>query len=368
MKVPFLDLNAQLEPIRAEVDEAIARVLDNTSFILGPTVAEFEEQFANHTGRQHAIGVNSGTSALHLALLAAGVGQGDEVITTSHTWISTTWAISYVGATPVFADVDPGTGNLDLAAAEAAITPKTAALLPVDLYGQPAALVEFEALADKHGLILIEDAAQSHLATLDDRPAGNFGQQACFSFYPGKNLGAVGEAGAVVTDDAHIAARIRSLRDHAQDGRHNHVEVGYNYRMEGIQGAVLAVKLRHLREWTDGRRAAAARYRDLLGGIDGVTLPSVIEGADPAWHIYSIRVENRDTVGGKLGAAGVATGVHYPTPVHLQPAYSHLGYSKGSMPNAEAHAATCLSLPMYAEVTAEMQRYVAEQLRIAVGS
>ena len=195
MKVPFLDLNAQLEPIRAEVDEAIARVLDNTSFILGPTVAEFEEQFAKDTGRQHAIGVNSGTSALHLALLAAGVGPGDEVITTPHTWISTTWAISYVGATPVYADVDPGTGNLDVSAAEAVITPKTKALLPVDLYGQPAALVEFEALADKHGLNLIEDAAQSHLATLDDRPAGSFGQQACFSFYPGKNLGAVVECG-----------------------------------------------------------------------------------------------------------------------------------------------------------------------------
>lgn len=366
MEVPFLDLKAQLEPIRAEINEAVAGVLDGTSFILGPTVAEFEEQFAKETGRAHAIGVNSGTSALHLALLAAGVGPGDEVVTTPHTWISTTWAISYVGATPVYADVDPGTGNLDPAAAEAAISPRTKAILPVDLYGHPASLVEFETLAEKHGVALIEDAAQSHLATLEGRPAGSFGQQACFSFYPGKNLGAIGEAGAVVTDDDVVAARIRRLRDHAQDGRHNHVEVGYNYRMEGIQGAVLAVKLRHLGAWTEGRRAAAVRYEQLLGDIDGVALPVVAPAVEPAWHLYPVRVANREVVAERLAAAGVATGVHYPTPVHLQPAYSHLGYERGSMPHAEAYAATCLSLPMYAELTPDMQEYVAEQLRTAV--
>jgi dTDP-4-amino-4,6-dideoxygalactose transaminase len=366
VKVPFLDLKAQLEPIRHEVDEAIAGVLDNTGFVLGPTVAAFEESFAEHTGRAHAVGLNSGTSALHLALLAAGVGPGDEVVTTPHTWISTTWAISYVGAVPVHADVEPGTGNLDPAAAEAAITSRTKAILPVDLYGHPAALVEFEQLAERHGLTLIEDAAQSHLATLDGRPAGSFGQQACFSFYPGKNLGAVGEAGAVVTDDAAIADRIRRLRDHAQDGRHHHVELGYNYRMEGLQGAVLAVKLRHLRAWTEGRRAAAARYEQLLRDIDGVTLPVVADGVEPAWHLYPIRVDDRDAVQAKLQQAGIGTGVHYPTPVHLQPAYAHLGRGPGSMPNAEAFAATCLSLPMYAELTADMQEYVAEQLRIHV--
>ena len=366
MKVPFLDLKAQLAPIRAEVDAAIAGVLDNTGFILGPTVAEFEESFAAQTGRAHAVGVNSGTSALHLALIAAGVGPGDEVVTTPHTWISTTWAISYVGATPVYADVDPLTGNLDPAAAEAAITPRTRALLPVDLYGHPAALPELEEIARRHGLALIEDAAQSHLATLDGRPAGSFGDQACFSFYPGKNLGAVGEAGAVVTDDADVAARIRRLRDHAQDGRHHHVEVGYNYRMEGLQGAVLSVKLRHLQSWTDARREAAARYAELLADIEGVTLPGVAAGADPSWHLYPIRVSDRDAVGARLAEAGVATGVHYPTPVHLQPAYAHLGYTKGSLPHAEEYAATCLSLPMYAELTADMQQYVADQLRTAL--
>jgi dTDP-4-amino-4,6-dideoxygalactose transaminase len=366
MKVPFLDLQAQLEPIRHEVDAAIKEILDSTGFILGPSVAGFEADFARDTDRSHAVGLNSGTSALHLALLAAGVGPGDEVVTTPHTWISTTWAISYVGATPVYADVDPDTGNLDPASTEAAITSRTKALLPVDLYGHPAALVEFEDIARRHGLTLIEDAAQSHLSTLDGRPAGSFGHMACFSFYPGKNLGAVGEAGAVVTDDQATADRIRQLRDHAQDGRHHHVEVGYNYRMEGLQGAVLAVKLRHLQSWTDGRRRAAERYRTLLAGIDGVTLPAVAPGVEPAWHLYPIRVANREVVADRLRAAGIGVGVHYPTPVHLQPAYAHLGYARGAMPNAERYAATCLSLPMFAELRAEQQEYVAQQVRIAV--
>jgi dTDP-4-amino-4,6-dideoxygalactose transaminase len=367
MQIPFLDLKAQMEPIRAEVDAAIADVLDNTAFILGPAVADFEAEFAAQTGRTHAIGLNSGTSALHLALIAAGVGPGDEVITTPHTWISTTWAISYVGATPVYADVDPATGNLDPAAAEAAITERTKALLPVDLYGHPAALTEFEKIADSQGVALVEDAAQSHLATLDGRPTGSFGQSACFSFYPGKNLGAAGEGGAVVTDDDAVADRVRRLRDHAQEGRHRHVEVGYNYRMEGLQGAVLGVKLRHLEAWTRGRREAAARYAELID-VEGVTLPHVAAGADPAWHLYPIRVADRDAVGARLKDAGVATGVHYPTPVHLQPAYEHLGYRAGQFPAAEEYAATCLSLPMYAELTAEQQSYVAEQLAAAVRS
>lgn len=366
MDVPFLDLKAQLDPIRAEVDAAIARVLDTTGFILGPEVSEFEEMFARETGRAHAVGLNSGTSALHLALLAAGVGPGDEVVTTPHTWISTTWAISYVGATPVYADVDTATGCLDPAAAEAAVTPRTKALLPVDLYGNPAALDELEAIAERHGLVLVEDAAQAHLATLHGRPAGSFGQSACFSFYPGKNLGAIGEGGALVTDDAAIADRVRRLRDHAQNGRHRHVEVGYNYRMEGVQGAVLAVKLRHLKAWTESRRLVAARYGELLREVDGVTLLGTTPGADPAWHLYPVRVRDRDAVQATLREAGVATGVHYPTPVHLQPAYQHLGQGPGSMPRSEAWAAECLSLPMYAELRPDQQDYVVDQLRAAV--
>lgn len=368
MHVPFSDLRAQMQSIRAEVDAALAHVLDTSAFILGSAVSDFEDRFATDAGRAHAVGLNSGTSALHLALLTAGVGPGDEVITTPHTWISTTWAISYVGATPVFADVDPLTGNLDPSAAEAAITDRTRAVLPVDLYGQPAQLDRFEQLAAAHGLVLIEDAAQAHLATLDGRPAGSFGQSACFSFYPGKNLGAVGEAGALVTDDDDIAARASRLRDHAQAGRHAHVEVGYNYRMEGLQGAVLAVKLRHLKAWTERRRAAAANYDELLRDVDSVSLPAVASGIDPAWHIYAIRVPERDRVSEKLRAAGVATGIHYPTPVHLQPAYAFLGYQRGSLPSAEEYAATCLSLPIYAEITEPMQEYVAEQVIAAVRS
>lgn len=366
MKVPFLDLEAQIEPIRGELEAAIGRVLDANSYILGPTVAEFERAFAELTGRRYCVGLNSGTSALHLALIAADVGPGDEVITTPHTWISTTWAISYCGATPVFADVDPATGNLDPAAAEAAVTPRTKAVLPVDLYGHPAALDEFEAVAQRHGLALIEDAAQSHLATLGGRVAGSFGMSACFSFYPGKNLGAAGEGGAVVTDDEDVAERIRRLRDHAQDGRHHHTEIGFNYRMEGMQGAVLTAKLPHLQRWTDARRVAAERYAKLLD-VEGVTLPRTAPHADPAWHLYAVRVADRDAVAARLADDGIATGVHYPTPVPFQPAYAQLGYRAGSLPNAEAFMATCLSLPMYAELDPTAQEYVAERLRAAVG-
>jgi dTDP-4-amino-4,6-dideoxygalactose transaminase len=366
VKVPFLDLKAQYAPIRAEVEAALREILDNTAFILGPGVQRFEEAFAPYAGRKHCVGLNSGTSALHLALLAAGVGPGDEVVTTPHTWISTSWAVSYCGAKPVYADVDPKTGNLDPAAADKAITGKTKALLPVDLYGNPADLVAFEEIARRRKVVLIEDAAQSHGARLDGRPTGAFGSMACFSFYPGKNLGAAGEGGAVVTDDAALADRIRRLRDHAQSGRHNHVEIGFNYRMEGVQGAILAVKLRHLDAWNRGRREAAARYREMLAGIPGLVLPEPTKGADPVWHLYVVRVKDRDRVAARLGEAGIGTGVHYPKPVHLQPAYAHLGHRAGAFPQAEAFAAECLSLPMYAEITASQQEAVARALRAAL--
>lgn len=362
MNVPFLDLKAQYAPIRSEVDAAIARTIDNTAFILGPGVTEFEEDFARYTGTEHCVGLNSGTSALHLALLAAGVGPGCEVVTTPHTWISTSWAISYTGATPVYADVDE-TGNIDPHAAEKVITDRTKAILPVDLYGNPARHTEFEALAESAGVALIDDAAQAHGAKLDGRSIGTFGAATCFSFYPGKNLGAAGEGGAVVTSDGDFAEKVRQLRDHAQQGRHVHTSIGYNYRMEGLQGAVLAVKLPHLDAWNSGRRAAADRYRALLAEIDGVTLPSTTENAQSSWHLYVIRTADRDGVATQLGELGVSTGIHYPTPVHLQPAYAHLGYERGAFPNAEAFAANCLSLPMYGEITAEQQQHVATSLR-----
>jgi dTDP-4-amino-4,6-dideoxygalactose transaminase len=366
MRVPFVDLQAQHQSLREELDEAIRATLDDTAFILGNGVRDFEEAFCEYTGVEHCVGVNSGTSALHLALIAAGVEPGDEVVTTPHTWISTSWAISYCGATPVFADVDPDTGNLDPEAAERAITARTKALLPVDLYGNPADHIAFEALAERHGLALVDDAAQAHGASLAERPIGSFGTATCFSFYPAKNLGALGEGGAVVTHDRAIAERIARLRDHAQDGRHNHTEIGFNYRMEGLQGAALAIKLRHLDAWNDGRRAAAARYQSLLRDIEGVRLPVATPGTDPVWHLYPVRVANRDRVAEQLTEAGVATGVHYPTPIHLQPAYASLGYRRGDFPNAETYAATCLSLPMFPEITEEQQTYVADALREAV--
>jgi len=366
LKVPFLDLRAQHAPIRGEIDAAIREVLDDTAFVLGPGVSRFEEAFAPYAGRKHCIGVNSGTSALHLALLAAGVNPGDEVLTTPHTWISTSWAVSYCGARPIYADVDPRTGNLDPKAAEAALTARTRALLPVDLYGNPADLEAFEDLSRRKGIPLVEDAAQSHGARLRGRPAGAFGALACFSFYPGKNLGAAGEGGAVVTDDNGMAARIRRLRDHAQESRHRHAEIGFNYRMEGIQGAVLAVKLRHLDGWNAARRTAAGRYRELLAGIRGVVLPEPTPGAEPVWHLYVVRVQDRDRVLARLKEAGIGAAVHYPHPVHLQPAYASLGHRSGAFPGAESFAAECLSLPMFAEITAEQQEAVAAALRDAV--
>lgn len=366
MKVPFLDLRAQHEAIRPELDVALGKVIDNTGFALGPSVAQFEEAFAHYTGRAHCVAVSSGTAALHLALLAVGVGEGDEVITTPHTWISTTWAISYCGARPVYADVDPRTGTLDPERAAEVISPRTKALLPVDLYGNPADLVAFQKLAREHSIALVDDAAQAHGARLEGQPVGSFGDMACFSFYPGKNLGAMGEGGSIVLDDPDAAVHMRRLRDHAQDGRHHHTEIGFNYRMDGLQGAALSVKLDHLDGWNDGRRAAADRYQTLLADIPGLQLPVPTQDADPCWHLYAIRVPDRDALAARLAEKGVATGVHYPTPVPLQPVYASLGHKPGDFPAAEKYAATCLSLPMFPEISEEQQRYVASAVRDAM--
>lgn len=366
MNVPFLDLRTQHESIRPELDAALNTVIEQTAFALGPAVTEFEEKFAAYTDRAHCVAVSSGTAALHLALLAAGVGEGDEVITTPHTWISTTWAISYCGARPVYADVDPRTGTLDPELAGEMITPRTKALLPVDLYGNPADLSAFEKLGREHGIAVLDDAAQAHGARLDARPVGSFGDMACFSFYPGKNLGAMGEGGAIVLDDADAADRLRRLRDHAQDGRHNHTEIGFNYRMDGLQGAALSVKLDHLDGWNDQRRQAADNYHKLLSDMPDLRLPVLTDGADPCWHLYAIRVPDRDSLATRLSGAGVATGVHYPTPVPLQPVYAYLGHRSGDFPAAEEYASTCLSLPMFPEISPEQQDYVASAIRDAL--
>jgi dTDP-4-amino-4,6-dideoxygalactose transaminase len=363
--VPFLDLRAPHQALREELLAVIEPVLTQGQFILGPAVERFEASFARYVGVRHCVGLNNGTSALHLALQALDIGPGDEVITTPHTWISTTWAISYVGARPVYVDIDPDSYNLDPMKVEAAITPKTKAILPVHLYGQAADLAPLQALADQYGLALIEDAAQAHGAYYDGRRVGSLGRVGCFSFYPGKNLGACGEAGAVVTDDASLAERVRWLRDHAQRGRHNHVEIGYNMRMEGMQGAVLDVKLRYLDGWNDARARVAEQYRAMLGDVPGLVLPVAAAPESHVWHLYVVLLPDvdREDVRRRMQDRGVATGVHYPTPVPFQPVYASLGHRRGDFPVAEHVASRCLSLPIFPELTENQASLTAAALR-----
>jgi len=369
MRVPFLDLKAQYESIREEIDEAVRRVIERTAFAGGPFVAEFERDFAAAVGAEHAIGVSSGTSALWLALVAAGIGPGDEVITVPNTFIATAEAVSFCGATPVLVDVDESTYTMDPALLEGAITPRTKAVIPVHLFGQTADMDPILDIARAHGLMVLEDAAQAHGAGYLGRPAGSMGDAAAFSFYPGKNLGAYGEAGAVVTNDAALAERIRMLRDHGQERKYSHRMVGWNARMDGIQGAVLGVKLRHLDAWNDARRANARLYAEALSGVGGVVPPSEAAGRRHVYHVFAVRVPSRDEVMEQLKAREIGCGIHYPVPVHLQEAYRHLGLEKGSFPVAERCAAEFLSLPMFPELTSDQIAYVAgEVVRVAGGS
>ncbi len=367
MTIPFLDIRAQNRSIWDELQAALEPVMSGAQFILGPAVERFEKSFAAYLGRKHCVGLNNGTSALHMALQACDVGPGDEVITTPHTWISTSWAISYVGAKPVYVDIDPRTYNINPDLIERAITPRTKALLPVHLYGQACDMDALCRIADQHGLVLIEDAAQAHGAVYKGKKVSSFGRIGCFSFYPGKNLGAFGEGGAIVTDDQQIADRIRRLRDHAQQGRHNHVELGHNTRMEGIQGAVLEVKLRHLDVWNAARARHAQRYHELQADVSGIQLPAMPQAGAHVWHLFVVLVKGqaRDVFQKQLAERGVATGVHYPTPVPLQPAYAHLGHKPGDFPVAEDVMRRCLSLPMFAELTDEQIVAVAEAVREA---
>jgi dTDP-4-amino-4,6-dideoxygalactose transaminase len=354
--VPYLDLRAQLKPLRAEIDAAIARTLDNCSFCLGPDVAQFEKDFAKFCGADHALGFNSGTSALHVAMRLLNVEPGDEVITTPYTFIATSWAISYCGAKPVYVDIDDATFNLDPKLLERAITPRTKAVLPVHLYGQPFDVDAIAAICKKHNLPLVEDACQAHGAKYKGKPVGALGDISCFSFYPAKNLGAAGEGGALVTNNAAFAARARSLREHGSTVRYHHDEVGYNYRLEGIQGAVLGVKLKHLDGWTRGRQRVAARYAELLADTP-LKLPAVTAGNESAWHLYTVRTLRRDELKKHLDANGIGNAVHYPMPLHLQKAYAHLGHKPGDFPVAEKASREVLSLPMFPELTdAQIQR------------
>jgi dTDP-4-amino-4,6-dideoxygalactose transaminase len=355
--IPYLDLKAQYRSIKPEIDDAIARVLESGQFTLGDEVTAFEREFAEYSGGGEAIGVNSGTSALHVALLAAGVGPGDEVITTPFSFAATAATILYCGATPVFADIDASTFNLDPAKVEAAISPRTKAILPVHLYGQPAEMDPILAAARARGIVVIEDAAQAHGAEYRGRRVGSLADMACFSFYPTKNLGAYGEAGAVVTANPEYARTIRLLRNWGGP-RYQHDIRGYNYRMENLNGAMLRVKLRHLERWTDSRRAIAAQYDQLMAD-SGVTLPRALPHVRHVYHAYTIRVAQRDRLASQLTAEGVQAGVHYPTPIHLQPAYRDPRFPEGSLPEAEAAAREVLSLPIYPEMTRELAETVA---------
>lgn len=360
--IPFVDLKAQYASVRGDVNAAIQGVLESGQFTLGSEVSRFEEEFAAYCGTRFGIGVNTGTSALHLALLAADVGPGDEVITVPFTFVATVAAIRYTGATPVFVDVDPDTLTMDPAALAAAVTSRTKAVIPVHLYGQTAEMDAIVAVARRHGLAVVEDACQAHGAEYRGRRAGSIGHLGCFSFYPGKNLGAYGEGGMVVTDDVTFARRIRMLRDWGAEQKYRHEIKGYNYRLETLQAAVLRVKLRRLEEWTELRRAAAARYETLLAPL-GIRRPVAAANRRHVYHIYAVRTRMRERWMAALSARGIQTGIHYPVPAHLLPAHADLGYVRGAFVHSERAADEVLSLPMYAELDAEQTTEVAAALR-----
>jgi dTDP-4-amino-4,6-dideoxygalactose transaminase len=347
--------------MKAEIDEAVIAAIDSTQFVMGPQVGAFEERFAAFCNTRHCKAVSSGTSALHLALLAAGIGAGDEVVTVSMTFVATTAAILYSGAKPVFVDVDPRTWTMDPALIEAAITPRTRAIIPVHLHGLMADMDAIMAIARRHNLVVIEDAAQAHGAEYKDRRAGSIGDLGCFSFYPGKNLGAYGEGGAVVCNDDDLARRISLLRDWGQESKYNHVLAGYNYRMDGIQGAVLNVKMNYIEAWTEARRTIAAQYDRLLANHP-YRRPAPPDDCRHVYHVYAIEIPQRDDVQAALDAADIKTGIHYPVPVHLQKAYADLGGRPGDLPVTEALASRFLSLPIYAELRSEQVSMVVSEL------
>ena len=367
MKVPFLDLKAHHAPLTEEFDRAIREVIESSAFAGGPFVERFEEEFASFCGSSYAIGVGNGTDALWLALLALGIGEGDEVITVPNTFIATAEAITYCKARPVFVDVDPDTFTMNPAELEKSLTKKTKAIIPVHLFGQPADMDPILEFARANGLFIVEDAAQAHGAQYKGRKAGTIGDAGCFSFYPGKNLGAFGEAGAVVTNDPELRKQMQMLRDHGQSRKYYHSTMGWNCRMDGIQAAILSIKLRHLDEANSLRRKHALEYNQAFAGIDEVLTPLEAKYARHVYHVYAVRVQERDATLRHLQEQGVGCAVHYPVPIHLQEAGRNLGYTKGAFPIAEKLADEFLSLPMFPELTEEQIEYVARCVSEAVG-
>ncbi|MGY3391329.1 dTDP-4-amino-4,6-dideoxygalactose transaminase [Bradyrhizobium sp. USDA 3311] len=364
MQIPFVDLKAQYETIRDEVAEAIRGVLNSTQFIGGEALASFEKDFAAYCQVRHARGVANGTDAIHLALRALGIGHGDEVITTAHTFIATAAAIAATGARPVFVDIDPETYTIDPTMIERAVTDRTKAIIAVHLFGQPADMGPIKDIARRRGLYVVEDAAQAHGAEYRGVRTGALGDVACFSFYPAKNLGGYGDGGAITTNSAAIAERIERLRDHGRTTHYSHAEIGFNSRLDALQAAILQIKLRRLDEWNANRRRAAEWYAGELAQ-SGIETPFVRKGSTHVYHLYVITTNERDAMRIKLDEAGVATGIHYPLPLHLQPALAHLGYRQGDLPCCEAMAARSLSLPMFPELTRDAVRHVAAIARAA---
>jgi len=363
MKIDFVDLKAQYGSISHEIDEAIRRVVAASDFILGKDVELFEQEFAEYCGVVHAVGVDSGVSALELALRAYDISDGDEVITVSHTFSATAFAISATGARPVFIDVDAQTYNMNAALIEAAITPRTKAIMPVHLYGQPADIEEIARIAREHNLVLIEDACQAHGAQFKRQRVGSFGDAAAFSFYPGKNLGAYGDGGMIVTNDEGVAEKLRILRNCGQSEKYKHVMLGFNRRLDSLQAAVLRVKLPHLDTWNKARRNAAQLYNDFLKADDSVVTPGEGEDRTHVYHLYVIQHADREGLMANLRAQGVSAGLHYPTPVHLQPCYEFLNVPRGSLPVTESLASRVISLPMYPELTREQVQFVCDQVK-----
>lgn len=372
MKVPFLDLKAQYNSIKDEVNPAIQEILDNTAYILGKSVSQFENEFAKAHNVKYCVGTSSGTDANHLVLWALGIGSGDEVIIPANTFIATAWGATLCGASPVFVDCHTESYNINPAKVEAAITKKTKAIVAVHLYGQSADMDALNDIAKKHNLILVEDAAQAHLAEYKGKRIGGLSKATSFSFYPGKNLGAYGEAGAVTTNDEQLAKLFAQLREHGQSEKYYHENFGHNYRMEGIQGAVLGVKLKHLENWTDGRRGVAAKYREKLGNLEQISLPVELPNHKHVYHLFVIRVngnnlesreETRNKLQSFLSENEIASGLHYPVPLHLQKCFNNLNYKKGDFPVTEDLARSGLSLPMFPELTDEQIEYVSSKIK-----
>ena len=359
--IPLFDLQAEQRSIRSETEAAVLRVMTSCQHVLGPEVQAFEREFAEYCGRDHGIGMNSGTSALHLSLLAAGVGPGDEVITTPFTFVATVSAIEYTGAKPVFVDINPSTFTMDPRLIEAAITPKTRAIIPVHLYGHVADMDPIVSIAAEHDLCVIEDSCQAHGAEYKGRKAGSLGDIGCFSFYPSKNLGACGDAGIAVTSNSEIARKMRMLRDWGAETKYKHVIRGFNARLGGLEAAVLSVKLKHLDSWNDARRSIAQRYNDMML-FAPLELPYAARWCKHVWHVYAVRCDDRDSVQKRMLAEGVQTGIHYPDPVHLLPAFADLGHEPGSFRHSERAASEVLSLPMYPLLTVEQQEKVWQSL------